>query len=380
MLVIALKMMFGDRTKVLGLISGVAFATLLVTQQSALFIGLMTRAQNVIADAKGVDIWVMDPSVEYLDLVRPMRDGELFRVRAVEGVASASRFFKGATPVKTVDGKMRNALLLGVDETTWTGSTDQFVLGSLYDLQRPDAIAIDQYGFKQLWPGELPSLGKTLELNDRRAVVAAITNAAPAFAAQVIIYTRYSQAVNYLPTGRNQLSFILVKGAPGSDLQQVAERITKATGLRADTASTFSRRTINYYLRNTGITMSFATTIALGAIVGCAIVGLTFSLFVTANLAQYAVLKVIGLNNQRILLFVLFQAGAIAFIGYWIGMGLATSFFQVSGTPTSALRGFFIPGWIAGSVAAGVALLTFLAISLSIRRVLLVEPADVFRS
>src|SRR5262249_38854599 len=147
MLAVALKMMLAVALKMLLGISGVAFATLLVTQQSALFIGLMVRAQNVIADARGVDIWVMDPSVEYLDLVRPMRDSELFRVRGVEGVATASRFFKGATAVKTATGKMRNALLLGVDEATWTGVPRNFVMGSLADLQRPDAIAIDRYGF-----------------------------------------------------------------------------------------------------------------------------------------------------------------------------------------------------------------------------------------
>jgi len=126
--------------------------------------------------------------------------------------------------------------------------------------------------------------------------------------------------------------------------------------------------------------MSFVTTIALGAIVGCAIVGLTFSLFVAANLPQYAVLKIIGITNARILHLVLFQASVIVFVGYWVGMALATSFFHFVSTPTSALRGFFIPWWIAAYVAAGVASFTLLAISASLRRVLLVDPADVFRS
>ena len=375
MLGVAFKMLFGDRAKLLGLVFGVAFATLLVTQQSALFVGLMTRSQNVIADAEGVDIWVMDPSVEYLDLVRPMRDGALFRVRSVPGVASAARLFKSVTAVKTSDGRMRNALLLGVDDSTLTGVTRHFVIGSLADLQRPDAIAIDRYGFKQLWPGEALAVGKTLELNERRAVVTAITDAAPAFAAQVIIYTRYSQAITYLPNGRNQLSFILATVQPGANAESVAESITERTTLRADTASNFSRRTVRYYLRNTGIPMSFATTILLGAIVG-----LTFNLFVSANLPQYAVLKVIGVTNVRILMLVLFQAAVIACIGYSIGMGLATVFFHFACTPTSALRGFFIPWWIAAYVAGGVAFFTLLAISASLRRVLFVAPASVFRS
>ena len=96
MLGIVIKMLFGERVKVLGLVFGVAFATLLVAQQAGLFVGLMTRSQNVIADARDVDIWVMDPAVEYVDLIRPIRDAELHRVRGVAGVAWAVPFFKAA--------------------------------------------------------------------------------------------------------------------------------------------------------------------------------------------------------------------------------------------------------------------------------------------
>ena len=378
MLGVALKMLFGDRAKVLGLVFGVAFATLLVTQQSGLFVGLMTRSQNIIADAQEVDIWVMDPSVEYVDLIRPMRDGELFRARGVPGVAWAVPLFKGTTPVKTREGRTKNALLLGVDDTTLIGVTQRFIIGSVADLQRPDAIAIDRVGFMQLWPGEPLAVGKTLELNERRAVVTAITDAAPAFSAQVIVYTRYSQAVSYLPTGRNQLSFILARAAPGIDPASVARTITHQTGLNAFSADDFAWRTIRYYLRNTGIPISFATTILLGVIVGSAIVGLTFNMFVSDNLPHYAMLKVIGVTDGRIIGLVLFQAAVVGFIGYAIGTGLAAAFFELACTPTSALRGFILPWWIAMGVAGAMTLLIFLSTIVGLRRVLVVEPALVF--
>ena len=378
MLGVALKMLLGDRVKVIGLVFGVAFSTLLVTQQIGLFVGLMTRSQNIIADAQEVDVWVMDSSVEYVDLIRPMRDGELFRVRGVPGVAWAVPFFKGTTPVKTPEGRTKNALLLGVDNTTLIGVTQRFIIGSVADLQRPDAIAIDRVGFMQLWPGEPLTVGKTLELNERRAVVTAITDAAPAFSAQVIIYTRYSQAVSYLPTGRNQLSFILARAAPGADPASIARAITHRTGLNAFSADEFAWRTVRYYLRNTGIPISFATTILLGVIVGSAIVGLTFNMFVSDNLPQYAMLKVIGVTDGRIIALVLFQAGVVGSMGYAIGTGLAAAFFELACTPTSALRGFILPWWIAMGVAGAMTILIFLATGISLRRVLVVEPAIVF--
>jgi putative ABC transport system permease protein len=377
--ILALKILFGARAKLLGLVFGVAFATLLVTQQSAMFVGLMTRSQNVIADAEDADIWVMDPSVEHLDLVRPMRSGELLKVRGVPGVAWAAPLFKAAAAVRTSEGRTKNALLLGVDDTALIGATQRFIIGSVADLHQPDAIAIDRVGFMQLWPGEPLSLGKTLEINDRRAVVAAISDAAPAFAAQVIIHARYTQAVSYVPSGRNQLSFILTKATEGAHPSDVARAIEDRTGLKAHSAEEFSRRTVRYYLRNTGIPMSFATTILLGVLVGSAIVGLTFNMFVSDNLPHYAMLKVIGVSDIRIAGLVLLQAAVVGSLGYSMGTGLAAAFFEFACTPTSALRGFVLPWWIAAGVAAAIALLILLSTLVSLRRVFVVEPATIFR-
>ena len=154
MIGVAIKMLFGDRAKLLGLVLGVAFATLLITQQSSLFVGLMMRSQNAIADAQGVDIWVMDPSTEQVDLNRPMRNAALFQVRGVAGVAWAVPLFKAAVPVKTSEGRLRNAMLLGLDDVSLIGATKRYLMGSVESLRRPDSIAIDRVGFMQLWPGE----------------------------------------------------------------------------------------------------------------------------------------------------------------------------------------------------------------------------------
>ena len=70
-----------------------------------------------------------------------------------------------------------------------------------------------------------------------------------------------------MPTGRNQLSFILAKAMPDLDPGSVARAVIAArTGLNAYTAEDFSWRTIRYYLKNTGIPISFATTILLGIV------------------------------------------------------------------------------------------------------------------
>ena len=47
---VALKMLIGDRSKYLGIIMGLTFASLLITQQAAIFVGLMTRTYGFITD------------------------------------------------------------------------------------------------------------------------------------------------------------------------------------------------------------------------------------------------------------------------------------------------------------------------------------------
>src|SRR4051812_6263951 len=87
---IAWKMLTKDRNKYLVLVSGVAFATLLIAHQASVFSGVMRRTTCHIWDVHPTGIWVMDPKVRYLDEPRPLTKGDVLRVRGVHGVAWAS--------------------------------------------------------------------------------------------------------------------------------------------------------------------------------------------------------------------------------------------------------------------------------------------------
>lgn len=376
---IAIKMLFGDRVKLLGIMLGMTLATVLIAQQGGLFHGLMIRAQNIIADAGRADIWVMHPETEQINLARRLDQVDVFRVRGVSGVADASPLFKSRLRISGGDGTGSAGLLIGLDATTWVGAPRKFLIGRAADLARPDAIAIDRAGFRRLWPKDAILPGKTIELNGRRAVIAAITDAAPAFGAQVIIHTRFERAVRYVPTGRRTVSFILVRSTDGSDPAGIATRISDATGLKALTRQEFSSATVRYYVSKTGITINFATTIILGVIVGAAIVGLTFGLFVSDNLAHYATLKMLGVTNMQLIGMVVLQVGIVALIGFIFGIGLATGFFELVSRPTSALRGFYLPWWIPALTFAIMSVAVLFATVVGLKRVLTIDPATALR-
>jgi len=308
-----------------------------------------------------------------------MTDMQLGRVRGVDGVDWAVPFFKGLTVAHTRDGMLQQIILLGVDDATLTGVAPRLVLGSVEDLKQPDAMIIDRAGFQFMWPGEEPRLGKVIELNDHRAVIVGISDASAPFTTYPIVYTKYSNARNYVGRTRKQMSFVLVHARPDVDTHQLAQRITAETGLKALTWRDFTWATIGYYLRRTGIPVNFGITVALGFIVGAAVVGQTFYIFVLENLRQFGALKAMGVANLTILRMVLLQAMVVAGIGYAIGIGLCAGFFEITSRVSINLRGFGLPWQVAGGTACTVLVIIVIASFASLRKVMVVDPAIVFR-
>ena len=376
---VALRILLGDRAKYIGLIFGIAFSTMLMSNQISIFTGLMLRTAGQIIDAREADVWVMDPRVEYVDEIEPMTDMQLGRVRGVDGVDWAVPFFKGLTVAHTRDGMLQQIILLGVDDATLTGVAPRLVLGSAENLKQPDAMIIDRAGFQFMWPGEAPGLGKVVELNDHRAVIAGISDASAPFTTYPVVYTKYSDARNYVGRTRKQMSFVLVHARSGVDTHQLAQRITAETGLKALTWRDFTWATIGYYLRRTGIPVNFGITVALGFIVGAAVVGQTFYIFVLENLRQFGALKAMGVANGTILRMVLLQAMVVAGIGYAIGIGLCAGFFEITSRISINLRGFELPWQVAAGTACTVLVIIVIASFASLRKVMVVDPAIVFR-
>jgi putative ABC transport system permease protein len=377
MLWIAWKMLIGNRAKYLGIVFGVVFAALLIAQQSSIFCGLMLLTISQIRDTQGPDIWVMDGNVQYVDDIKPLADTELFRVKGVPGVEWAVRFYKGVVRARLEEGSYEQMILLGIDDDTLVGAPEGVFMGSVADLRKPDAVIIDKVGYEKVWPGEPLRLGRVFEMNDRRAVLVGITTASKTFQSFPIVYTRYSQAVRYAPRERKVLSFVLAEAAPGVPAEEVCRRIEAQTGLQALTQRQFTRKTLRHYLAKTGIPINFGITVFLGFLVGTAIAGQTFYLFTVENIRQFGALKAMGTSNWTILWMVLSQALQVGIVGYGVGVGLAALF----GVATKGFGrlSFFMPWQVLALTAAAVLVIVLLASLLSIRKVLVVDPAIVFR-
>ncbi|MDB5351539.1 MAG: ABC-type antimicrobial peptide transport system, permease component [Planctomycetota bacterium] len=434
---IALKMLTGDKAKFFGIVLGLTFAALLITQQGSIFCGLMRRTAGQVEDIRGADLWVMDANVRYVDDVKPMIESNLYRVRGVEGVEWAVPLYKGNArlKLKTIgrDKKpldvIEQVILLGVDDASLVGSPppERILVGSLTDLRKTDALLIDFNRLPKLFPGEqwdqapaMPGLrqkagdsisrwitnlasraksseslptpdeqyraaqrefykrfvGREVEMNDHRGIIVGVCEATRTFQSNPVVYTMYSRAKQYVPRERKLLSYVLAKTADGVKPGEVAERIASQTGLKARTSWEFMKETMWYYFQYTGIPINFGITTLLGFLVGTAIAGQTFYNFTIENLKQFGSLKAMGATNLRIVGMILLQATVVGLLGYGLGVGLATLFGIVSQGGELA----FFTWWPVLPIAGvAIVLICVLASILCIRRVMVLEPAVVFR-
>jgi putative ABC transport system permease protein len=375
---IALKMLTGNRGKYLGIILGIAFASLLIAQQASIFCGLMLQTSGQIRDIQGASIWVMDPNVQFSDDVKPLSDNDLYRVRGVTGVSWAVRLYKGLTRSRLEDGNFQQTILLGLDDATLVGAPPNMIKGSVFDLRKPDAVIMDLEGYQLLWPHEEPRIGKRFEMNDHVAEIVGICKASRTFQTFPVVYTRYTQALNFVPPERKVLSFILAEPAEGLTVDEVCKRIQTQTGMRAVTGKQFEWITMDYFMRKTGIPFNFGITVALGFIVGTAIAAQTFYLFTIENIKQYGALKAMGAGNWSLMGMILLQAMLVSLIGFGLGIGAASWFGKIATAPGSRLAFYMAPEVFIGTGLA-VGVISILSSMLSMQRVMVVEPAVVFQ-
>ncbi|MFN5661727.1 MAG: ABC transporter permease [Planctomyces sp.] len=377
MLLIGLKMLVGDRFKFAALVFTIASCAFLISQQVAIFTGLMVRTTSQIRDVGGA-VWAMDPSVRYIDELRPIADEQVHRVRSVPGVGAAFGVSKSFTRA-TVAGQFRQAVLLGVDDHTLFGAPGWMVVGDAAALREPDGIIIDDRGFAALFPGQPLRVGDEIELSDRRAKIVGICRVSPPFATFPVIYAKISDARRFVGRERNFINFVVANPDEGVSADELSERIAERTGLKAMPASAFAWRTVLFYIANTGIPVNFGITICVAVIVGVVITGQTFLVFVFENIKVFAGLKAMGTTQRTLSAMIVLQALTVGVLGLGIGLGACAVFFDAT-AEIPHLRNFRLYPQILAGTSAVMLTISVLASIAALVRVGKVEPATVFRA
>lgn len=265
--------------------------------------------------------------------------------------------------------------MIGLDDASLVGRP-QLLEGNIDDIFAENGfIVVKDEEFPKLGN---PKLGTEFELNDHRGVIVGIGKVATgALYGSPTLYTTYKRAIQYIPSMRFTISYILVEPKTRSDVALIKDRVAQL-GYLAMTNEEFQAGISNYLKYKTGIGTNTLLMTVISFIVGLSISGQTFYTFILENLEHFGALKAMGAKGRELVYVILFQAGFTALVGYGLGIGLSTILITLAKLrlPEYASRVTFTNLGLAF-------VLVFVMASASgyagVRRVLRIEPFDIFR-
>ncbi len=371
---LAFKLLVNDKGKYAALLVGIMFAVFLMVQMTSIFSGILAKSSSTVINL-GAQVWVMDPAVNNVANSIPMPDYVLDAVRSINGVKFAVPLYSGGALVKLRSGVFQSVTVLGLDDNSLFGRPE-LIAGKIEDIYAENAfIAVQDAEIRKL--GDI-QLGTDFELNDHRGVIVGIAKVtASGLFGIPTLYTTYSRAIQYIPSTRFTISYILVEPKNDDAVFHIKQQV-KRLGYEALTKEEFMQKISNYYKFQTGLGTNIFIMTIVSFLVGLSISGQTFYTFILENLEKFGALKAIGAKGRELVYMILFQATFTALVGYGLGVGLCTLIITAA-----KLK---VPDYSANITYttlafAFVMVLIIAAISsyIGIRKVLKIEPFDIFR-
>ncbi|MEA5097222.1 MAG: ABC transporter permease [Burkholderiaceae bacterium] len=373
-LLIAYKLLTNDRGKFFSLLVGISFAVFLMVQMTSTFSGILKRSSATVLNV-GASVWIMDPAVNTASNTIPVPDYLLGAVRSMEGVRYAVPLYSGGALVKLPSGTYQSVSVIGLDDTSLFGRP-LLEGGNIQDIYAENGfIVVRDAEFHKL---ENPQIGTEFEINDHRGVIVGIAKVTSGGLFGVpTLYTTYSRAIQYLPMTRFTTSYILVELKENADIQSIKQQVHQL-GYLALTKDEFVDRISKFYKYQTGIGTNIMLMTIMSFIVGLAISGQTFYTFILENLEKFGALKAIGAKGSELIYMILFQATFTALAGYGLGVGMCALLISLA-----RLR---MPDYAStitfsnlGLAFGMVLLIAGISSYIGVRKVLKIEPFDIFR-
>ena len=371
---IGFKLLVNDKAKFSALLIGITFAVFLMMEMTAMFAGILNRAFSTVTNI-GAQMWIMDPAVNTATSSIPLPDYLLDAVRSMDGVSYAVPLFIGGAQVKLADGTFQSVNVIGLDDESLFGRPE-IEQGNIQDIYADNSFfVVKDAEFSKL---EDPKIGTTFELNDHRGVIVGVARVASNGLNGVpTLYTTYNRAIEYLPTTRFTISYILMRPKSEAAIAGIKEKVAKL-GYVAFTKNEFNKRITDFYTYKTGIGTNILMMTVISFIVGLSISGQTFYTFILENLEKFGALKAIGAKGRELIYMILFMATFTALTGYGLGIGLVTLTISIakSRMPNYAAM---ITFWNLSLAFGMVVLIAAISSYIGVRKVLKIEPFDIFR-
>jgi putative ABC transport system permease protein len=371
MLSFALKTLICERGKLLTGLAGVVFSLVLVSVQGGLYLGLMGKA-SVLIDHCPADLWVGPPMVEDVDLAQELSEIWLDRLRGIPGVEAARPYIVGKGIASLANGHVEDVWLIGSEPSSMLGTGWSFVEGSAAELRRPRGVSFDDVDSPKLGH---PRVGDWLEVNGERAQIVARTHGITGFITMPYLFTTIENARRMSHLKPGVCSYFLVTLRPNANRQRVLADIRRRVPKAAVfTPEQFARMSRDYWMKRTGIGISFGASTLMGLLVGLMMVAQSLYALALDHLDEYATLKALGAVDRDVCRVIVAQSMAIASAGSLVGLAIVSAIRRLWNSPLAPVE---IPLSLMALAVALVVVICLAASLLPFVRIRRIDPAIV---
>jgi len=354
-------------------LTGIVFSIVLIVVELGLFVGFTVTTSSII-DRTNADLWVVSRGTPYIEQGAPFPERKLYQVLATPGVAVAEKGIVRFAYWKAADGSEQSVQVVGFDPHSQIGGPWNIVAGDIQELQKPDAVMVDEIYRQKLG---VTRLGELFEIAGYRGRVVGFTRGIRAFTTTPYVFTTFKNAQNYVRIGDDQTLFILVRAQPGTKVEDLQARLReRLTDVDVLTKDQFSRMTRFYWMFTTGAGIAVLIAAVLGLVVGVVVVAQTIYATTMDHIREFGTLKAMGAGNGYIYRVIITQAVISAVLGYAVAMIVSAFIVHASQSGGAAI---LLPLPMAVGIFFLALLMCVSAAVVSIKKVTHLDPAMVFK-
>lgn len=313
MVALARKTLIYEWRRFLPAILAVGFAGLLQLLQAALVLGIFSSA-SIYVTGSTADLWVGYPGTRSVSLGQPINPDVGMHLRMDPAVARIEPFY-------WVDGNWRGVHGSG-GELVYVTGIDPRPDGLMFSralpaslrarLVEPDTVIVDRADVGKLGV----KVGDTAAINGRRVRVVGVSHGLRALGGvNVVTSIDTARQLTTDPASVDHPTYLLVHLHEGSQADAVARRLRGARGFGPYdvwTARQFARRSVLYWLLDTGAGAGVVFMAGIVFLVGAVITSQTLMAAVAGSAREYATLNALGVGLRNLRWVVLEQA-------FWVG-------------------------------------------------------------
>jgi putative ABC transport system permease protein len=370
-----------ERMRLLVALAGISFAVILMMIQlgfrDALFDSSITMHINL-----NTDIVLINPQSTALIAMKQFSRRRLYQTLGEPGVESVTPMYVDFAIWRNPENSKTRSLMVIAYPPDANVFNLPGIKASQEQVKKADVVLFDAASRPEFGP--IPQwfkAGKTVttEVSGRKITVGGIFNLGASFGADGNLVTSDLNLIRMISRRSQGLIDVgLIKLKPGTDVNQVLERIRKSLpdDVTVLTKQGFADFEMAYWQSSTAIGFIFSLGSAMGFIVGIVIVYQILYTDVSDHLAEYATLKAMGYRSYFLISVVLQEALILSVLGFLPGFFLSIGLYSLTKNATSLPIGMTVDRGI--TVFILTVIMCVVSGLIAMRKVQAADPADIF--